>query len=178
VKGPTPRRLRRYVEKCLRLKSYLESPGDGRTQPRIPARALLWALLMGQFLRRSSFAGIEALARSSARPALAVSRFGDDALSYFTERLAAPLTRRAAVTAVRQAKRNKAFDNCRFIGLAVDGTGVARSHEKGCRWCRPHRNQKKVWSLSFSVHHVIGAAFECPVPLNVLQLPCAGTARR
>ena len=30
VKGPTPRRLKKYVSKCLRLKSYLRSPGDGR----------------------------------------------------------------------------------------------------------------------------------------------------
>ena len=62
MKGPTPRRLKKYVEKCLRLKAYLDDPGYGRTQPRIPPAALLWALLMGQLLRRSSFAGIEALA--------------------------------------------------------------------------------------------------------------------
>ena len=99
---------------------------------------------MGHFLRRSELrTGIEALVRSSARRALAVCRFGDDALGYFTQRLRAALTRRAAATAVRQAKRNKAFDNCRFIGLAVDGTGVARSLEKVCCWCRPHRNQKQ-----------------------------------
>lgn len=143
MKGPTSDRLKKYVHKCLRLKSYLQAPGDGRTQPRIPASALLWALLMGQFLRRSSFAGIERLARSCAQ-GLAVSQsFGNDALGYFTERLSAALTRRAAVTAIRQAKRNKAFDNCLFIGLAVDGTGVARSREKVCRWCRPYRNRKK-----------------------------------
>jgi len=144
VKGPTPRRLKKYVEKCLRLKSYLDAPGDGRTQPRIPGTALVWALLMGQFLRRSSFAGVEALVGSSARRALAVSRpFGDDALGYFSERVSPRVTRQAAVTAVRQAKRNKAFDDCRFIGLAIDGTGVARSRQKVCRWCRPYRNQKR-----------------------------------
>ena len=73
---------------CLGLKSYLQSGGDGRSQPCIPAGALLWALLMGQLLRRSSFAGIEALVCSPARQALRVSRqFGDDTLGYFTERL-------------------------------------------------------------------------------------------
>jgi DDE family transposase len=169
VKGPTPRRLRRYVEKCLRLKSYLHSPGDGRAQPRIPARALVWALLMGHFLRRSSFAGIEALVRSSARRALAVGRFGDDALGYFTQRLRAALTRRAAATAVRQAKRNKAFDHCRFIGLAVDGTGVARSREKVCHWCRPYRNQKQE---IVGYHHrvvlvsVVGAGLTLPLDVE------------
>ena len=144
MKGPTPRRLKKYVAKCLRLKSYLRSPGDGRTEGRIPAATLLWALRMGVLLRRAAFAGIEALVRSRARRALDVSRrFGDDALGYFTSRLDPAVTRRAAVTAVRQAKRHQAFDNCRFIGLAVDGTGAGRSREKVCDLCRPYRNQKR-----------------------------------
>jgi len=144
VKGPTPRRLRKYVAKCLGLKFYLQRPGDGRSQGRIPAAALLWALLMGAWLRRAAFAGIEALVRSRARRALDVSqRFGDDALGYFTERLDPAATRRAAVTALRQAKRHKAFDDSRFIGLALDGTSAGRSREKGCDLCRPYRNTKK-----------------------------------
>ena len=144
MKEPTPRRLKKYVSKCLRLRSYLQAPGDGRKQGRIPATALLWALLMGALLRRVAFAAIEALVCSRARRALDVSRsFGNDALSYFTERLDPDATRQAAVTAVHQAKRHKAFDDCRFIGLALDGTGAGRSHEKGCDWCRPVRNQKR-----------------------------------
>jgi hypothetical protein len=144
MKGPTPRRLRKYAAQCLGLKSYLQRPGDGRQQGRIPAAALLWALLMGTLLRRSAFAGIEALVCSKARRALDVSRsFGDDALGYFTERLDPAVTRQATVTVLRQAKRHKAFDNSRFIGLALDGTGAGRSREKGCDQCRPYRNQKK-----------------------------------
>jgi len=144
VKEPSPRRLKKYVAKCLRLKSYLQAPGDGRPQPRILATTLLWALLMGALLRRAAFAAIEALVCSRARRALDVSQsFGDDALGYFTERLDPAVTRRAAVTAVRQAKRHKAFDDCRFIGLALDGTGAGRSHEKGCDLCRPYRNKKR-----------------------------------
>lgn len=143
MKGPTPRRLNKYVSKCLHLKTYLQSPGDGRVAGSIPASALLWALFMGALLRRGSFAGIEALVGSRAR-ALGVSRrFGDDALAYFTERLDPARTRQAVVTAVHQAKRHKAFDDCRFIGLALDGTGAGRSQEKGCDFCRPVRNQKK-----------------------------------
>jgi hypothetical protein len=88
VKEPTPRRLKKYVSKCLCLKSYLRSPGDGRATGRIPAAALLWGLLMGALLRRAAFAAIEALVCSRARRALDVSQsFGDDALGYFTERL-------------------------------------------------------------------------------------------
>jgi hypothetical protein len=68
VKRPTPRRLKKYVGKCLGLKSYLQCPGDGRTQGRIPATALLWGLIMGVLLRRAAFAGIEALVRSRAAP--------------------------------------------------------------------------------------------------------------
>ena len=151
MKGPSPRRLKSYVEKCLRLKSYLQSPGDGRTQGRIPATALLWAFLMGALLRRAAFAAIEALVHSAARRALDVSRrFGNDALGYFTERLDPSVTRQAAVTALHQAKRHKAFDDCRFIGLALDGTGAGRSQEKGCDFCRPVRNQK---GEILSYHH-------------------------
>jgi len=144
VKGPSPRRLKNYAAKCLRLKSYLRSPGDGRTQGRIPATALVWALLMGTLLRRLAFAAIEALVCSGARRALEVSRsFGNDTLSYFTERLDPSVTRQAALTAVREAKRHKAFDNCRFIGLALDGTGAGRSQEKVCNLCRPQRNKQR-----------------------------------
>ena len=144
MKGASPRRLKNYAAKCLHLKSYLGSPGDGRTQARIPASALVWALLMGALLRRLAFAAIEALVCSGARRALRVSRrFGNDTLSYFTERLDPSATRQAAVTAVREAKRHKAFDDCRFIGLALDGTGAGRSQEKACDLCRPYRNPKR-----------------------------------
>jgi len=144
VKGPTPRRLKKYLGKCLGLKSYLQCPGDGRTQARIPAAALLWGLIMGVLLRRAAFAGIEALVGSKARRALDVSEsFGDDALGYFTARLDPAVTRRATVTAVRQAKRHKAFDDCRFIGLALDGTGAGRSRQKVCKLCRPYRNKQR-----------------------------------
>ncbi len=144
MKGPTPRRLHQYVVKCLGLKAYLCSPGDGRAEGRIPAATLLWALLMGAWLRRAAFAAIEALVCSRARRALAVSqRFGDDALGYFTERLDPAVTRGAAATAIRRAKRNKAFDNCSFIGLALDGTCSGRSHRQVCDLCRPYRNKKR-----------------------------------
>jgi hypothetical protein len=144
VREPSPRRLKKYAVKCLRLNSYLRSPGDGRKEPRIPATALVWALLMGALLRRLAFAAIEALVGSRARRALEVSQsFGNDTLSYFTERLDPSVTRQAAVTVVREAKRHKAFDDCRFIGLALDGTGAGRSQEKLCDLCRPYRNQKR-----------------------------------
>jgi hypothetical protein len=158
------------VGKCLRLQSYLQAPGDGRTQGHIPATALLWALLMGALLRRVAFAAIEALVHSPARRALEVSRrFGNDALSYFTERLDPNLTRQAAVTALHQAKRHKAFDDCRFIGLALDGTGAGRSEEKGCDFCRPVRNQK---GEILSYHHqlvmisVVGTGLTLPLDVE------------
>jgi hypothetical protein len=170
VKGPTPRRLKKYAARCLRLKSYLRFPGDGRTEGRIPAAALLWALLMGAWLRRTAFAGIEALVCSRARRALEVSQsFGDDALGYFTERLDPAVTRRAVVTAVHQAKRHKAFDDCRFIGLALDGTSAGRSREKGCDLCRPYRNKKKE---ILGYHHrlamisVVGTGLTLPLDIE------------
>ena len=143
MKAPTPRHIRKYVAGCLRLKWYLQAPGDGRLQPRIRAGVLLWALLAGQILRECSFAAVEALARSSARRALGASqKFGDDALGYFVERADPNVTRRATVAAIRRAKRNKAFDDNRFIGFALDGTRAGGSEEKICPLCRPTKNKK------------------------------------
>jgi hypothetical protein len=131
-------RLRRYVFRGLRLEAYLEHPGDGRRQPRIAARDLLWSLLAGQMLREPSHHAVEALVRSSARRALGVARdFGDDTLSYFTERLAAAPMRAALAGVVRLAKRNKAFEGARWIGLALDGTGAAAGVAHPCALCHP-----------------------------------------
>ena len=144
MKGPTPRRLLKYVSGTLGLRRYLHSPGDGRQQPQIPAQALLWALLVGEILRQYSFLAIEALVGSRVRSSLAVSRsFGDDALGYFTERLDPSPTRAALATTLHQAKRNKAFDGSRLMGLVGDGTAAGRSREKGCQLCRPIRHEKK-----------------------------------
>jgi hypothetical protein len=144
VKTPTPRRLLRYVTRGLRLGRYLADPGDGRPQPQIPARVLLWALVLGRLLREPSFHGVEQLVRSSACRALGVYQsFGDDALSYFTERLDPARMRAALIDILRRAKRNKAFHNSPFLGLAIDGTTAGRSSSPGCALCRPQRNAKK-----------------------------------
>ncbi len=138
MKGPTPRRLRQFACKCLRLGGYFNRPGDGRARPQIAARHLLWALIICEVLRDGAFHAIEALVRSRARRALGIGhRFGDDSLAYFTERLDPDRTRDALGSMVRRAKRNKAFDGSRFIGLALDGTGAARSHKASCPLCHP-----------------------------------------
>jgi hypothetical protein len=101
-------------------------------------------MLIGQLLREYSFCALEALVRSSARRPLCVSTaFGDDTLAYFSERLDPSVTRGALAAILRQAKRNKAFDDSRFIGLALDGTTVGRCGEWGCPLCRPFRNANK-----------------------------------
>src|SRR5258708_12161959 len=82
----TPGHLLHYVTRRLHLRRYLKDYGDGRQQPQIPAQALLWALLIGQILRQSSFHAVEALVRSSARPTLRIATpFCDDTLGYSTE---------------------------------------------------------------------------------------------
>jgi hypothetical protein len=48
-------------------------------------------------------------------------------LGYFTERLDADRLRSAAVGIVKQAKRNKAFEESRWIGLAIDKTAAGPS---------------------------------------------------
>jgi len=156
VKGPTPRRIRRYVCQCLQLKTYLNHPGDGRLRPQIPARHLLWSVLIGFILRESSFHAVEAMVCSRARRALDVGRdFGDDALAYFTERLDPKPTRHALAAALSQAKRNKAFDNSRFIGVAIDGSTVGRCSVEGCCLCRPFRSDGEIVGYR---HHVVMAS--------------------
>lgn len=170
MKGPTPRRIRRYVCRCLRLKLYLDHPGDGRRRPQIPARHLLWSVLIGDVLRESSFHAVEALVCSKARRALAVGReFGDDALAYFTERLDVQPTREALARALTQAKRNKAFDNSRFIGVALDGTTVGRCSVQGCHLCRPFKNSRR--DIVGYRHHlvlgtIVGTGLSLPIDIE------------
>jgi predicted small metal-binding protein len=165
----TPRHLLHYVTRRLRLRRYLKDPGDGRQQPQIPAQALLWALLIGQILRVSSFHAVEALARSSARRTLSIATpFCDDTLGYFTERLDPGPTRQALLSLIRGAKRNKAFDDCRWIGLAIDGTGAGWRTEQGCTLCRPQQNAAKQiqgYQHSLVMISVVGTG---------LSLPCDG----
>jgi len=144
MKGPTPRSLLRYVTRPLRLGPYLKAPGDTRPQPQIPARTLLWSLLIGRVMRELSFHAVEQLVHAADCRALGVSTsFGDDTLGYFTERLDAGVTRAALCDVIRLAKRNKAFDNCRLIGLAIDGTAAGRRSNRDCPLCRPVHNAKK-----------------------------------
>jgi len=162
----TPRHLLHYVTRRLRLRRYLEDPGDGRQQPQIPAQALLWALLLGQILRQSSFHAVEALAHTRARRNLSFSAsFCDDTLGYFTERLDPGPTRQALLSIVRRAKRNKAFDDCRWIGLAIDGTGAGWRAQQGCSLCRPQRNAEKQilgYQHSMVLISVVGTGLSLP----------------
>ena len=124
---------------------------------------------MGQILRQSSFHAVEVLVRSSARRTLSVATpFCDDTLGYFTERLDPGPTRQALLSLVRSAKRNKAFDDCRWIGLAIDGTGAGWRTNQGCNLCRPKQNTAKQilgYQHSFVMMSVVGTG---------LSLPCDG----
>ncbi len=171
MKKPSPQRLWFYVSRRLGLYSFLHSPGDGRKYPQIPAKALLWALLIGQLLRECSFHGIESLVRLSGCRALRVNRiFSDDTLSYFTERLDATRCREALAGVVRRAKRNKAFAGSAFIGLAVDGsTGCRRRQEKRPCLCRSWKNENK--EVVGYRHHlvllsVVGTGLALPVDVE------------
>jgi hypothetical protein len=145
---PTPRALLRFVVDRLGLQRYLAKPGDGRTQPVIAARVLLWAMLVGRILRETSFYGIEQIVRVAGCRVLGLEQsFSNDTLSYFVERLDPATSRAALLEVMRHAKRGKAFQDCRFVGLALDGTGAGRSQQSHCAWCRPIRDAK---------HKVIG----------------------
>lgn len=131
-------RWQAFVTRHTGLRPYLAAPGDGRSAPVVPARALLWAILAAYLLRDGAFHAVEALVRSPARRALGIRRpFGDDTVAYFAERLDVHATRTALVTAVRQAKRRKGFDDVHLIGLVLDGTTVGRCPSLRCPWCHP-----------------------------------------
>jgi hypothetical protein len=171
VRQPTPHRLLRYVTRGLRLKRYLQHPGDGRRFPQIPAQAMLWIILLGQILRESSFHALERLVAWARRGSLGVSRkFGDDALGYFTERLDPTPTRRAAIQIVHQAKRNKAFQEAPFLGLALDGTTVGRCRQQQCGLCRPWRRSASEPIAGYRHHlvmlSVVGTGLTLPIDVE------------
>lgn len=170
MSGPTPRHLLHFVTRRLRLRQYLRDPGDGRPQPQIPAQLLLWALLVGQTLRQYSFHALEALVRSPARRNLSLSKpFSDDALGYFTERLDPGPTRAALLSVIRRAKRNKAFEESYWIGLALDGTGAGWRTRWGCSLCRPRRNVHKQilgYQHSLVLISVVGTGLFLPLDVE------------
>jgi hypothetical protein len=126
----------------------------------------MWAQVAAEILRDGSFHGIERLVRSTARRGMGVrSRFGDDALGYFTERQDLTAVRAALGGVVRRAKRNKAFDGARRIGLAIDGTGVARCELGRCELCHAVVNDKGevlVHNHHFSLISVVGTGLVLP----------------
>lgn len=167
MSGPTPRRLWKYATQTLRLGAFFDRPGDGRVQPRIPARALVWALVVGHVLRENTFAAVEAMVRSRARRALAVGRaFGNDALAYFTARMDPGPTRASLVGILRWAKRSKGFASAPWIGLAIDGTTTSCYTKHRCRYCRPLRDPAKRL-LGYRHHVVLLSVVGTALPLAV-----------
>lgn len=160
------RRIRHYSEKTLGLKDYFDDCGDGRIQPRRPASDLVWALLASQLLRDPSFHATEALVHAAPHSTIQVhSQFCDDTLAYFTERVDPQPTRSALVGVLHRAKRNKAFQEDPYIGLAIDGTTVGRCTESSCSMCRPHRHadgQATVYLHHFAMVSVVGTHLSLP----------------
>lgn len=154
MRGPHVKHIQNYACHCLGLKSYFQRPGDGRAHPRIPARDVVWAVVIGHILRIASFLRLEWLAHSPVGTELGLQGpFGDDALAYCTERLDPQTTRVALAAALHQAKRNKAFENSRFIGLALDGTGAGRTHKQPCPLCEPIKHSKG--EVHGQLHHFV-----------------------
>jgi hypothetical protein len=144
VSATSLRGIHRYAAKTLGLKPYFAHCGDGRVRPRKPAQDLLWAMLAAQLLRETSFHATETLVHTAPHSNLDVHcQFCDDTLAYFTERMDAQPTRSAMIQVLHRAKRNKAFQEDAFIGLAIDGTTVGRCAGSSCSLCRPYRNPNK-----------------------------------
>src|SRR5260370_41533617 len=84
-------------------------------------------MLVGRVLRENSFYGIEQIVRVAGCRVLGLEQsFRNDGLGYFVERLDPATSRSALVEGVRQAKRGKAFQDWRFIELALDGNWAGR----------------------------------------------------
>ena len=86
MKVPSLQSIRNYACHTFALTTLLDLPGDGRTQPEIPAADLSWALLVGGILRLVSANRLEWLANFGHPKDLGLTRkFGDDALAYFKQ---------------------------------------------------------------------------------------------
>jgi len=154
LRGPHVGQIQNYACHCLGLESYFRRPGDGRVHPSIPARDVVWAVVIGHILRVASFLRLEWLAHSPVRSELGLrGPFGDDALAYCTERMDPETTRMALAAALRQAKRNKAFENSRFIGLPLDGTGAGRTYKEACPLCDPIQDPQG--EVHGQLHHFV-----------------------
>ena len=111
MSGATVESIFHYASFTLGLKSFLKQPGDGRTQPEIPAECLSWALLIGRILRINSANRLEWLVHHGNRKQLNLSStFGDDALAYFTERADPEVIRHRMAETLKLAKANKVFE--------------------------------------------------------------------
>jgi hypothetical protein len=170
VKRADPRKLKRYAFRTLGLASFFRKPGDGRPQPQIPAVTVSWGFVGCRILRATSFRAIEAMVRSPAKRALTIGQgFGDDTLSYFTERLDPSRSRKALYAVAHRAKRNKVFEDARFIGLALDGTGACHTEKEPCTLCHPITNDKDevVGHLHhFSMASLVGVGLTLPVDVE------------
>ncbi len=170
MKGPHAQQIQNYACHCLGLKSYFQQPGDGRAHPQIAAQDIVWAVVMGHILRVASFLRLEWLTHSPARAGLGVRvRFGDDTLGYCTERMDPETTRAALAATLQRAKRNKAFENSRFIGLALDGTGAGRTYKEPCPLCHPIKDAQG--NQHGCLHHfvllsVVGTGLTLPVDVE------------
>jgi len=169
VKRINAPRLKRFAQRQLGLAAYLRDVGDGRPRPQIAATTLVWALLIGQIARRISYHGVEELVRL-ARPQLQVARrFSDDTLGYCTERLDPSKLRAALANAARRTKRNKAFDNSRWIGLALDGTGAGHVTRERCPLCHPLCNADDEiigYLHHFSLVSIVGTGLSLPIDVE------------
>jgi hypothetical protein len=165
LSGPTPRGLRRFAGERLRLEPFFREPGDGRIFPQIAAADLLWSLVYAQIVRDGSHRGVEALVAPSPSAIGVRDAFGDDTLSYFTERLDPGRLRSALSGLLRLSKRRKALAGGRLIGIAVDGSMAGRSCASRCPLCRPVYNAKREvtgYRHEFAMASIVGVDLSLP----------------
>lgn len=70
---------------------------------------------------------------------------------------------------VRRAKRNKAFSASRWVGMAIDGTGVGRCQAAGCPPCHPVKDAQEQVSgyvHRFALISVVGVGLTLPFDIE------------
>ena len=169
----TVKSIRNYECHTLALKTFLDQPGDRRIQPVIPAADLSWSLLLGGILRMVSANRLEWLANCADLNDLGLTcSFGDDALSYFTERVDPEVIRRRAAQTLKLAKANKVFEGTAFIGLALDGTTAGHTTKKPCPFCHPIKDSKdKVigYNHQMMMISVVGVGISLPFDVELYK---------
>ena len=126
-----------YATKVYHLGRLLRGVRDQRSDPLIPARALLLSLVMGVVLRVSSYLALSHQTQRRRWQHLIHWRHGisHDAFSYGAERLNLEDLRQNVAQINKQLKANKVLESCKIHGLLFLSLDANEHFKSRCRCC-------------------------------------------